>query len=313
MAAVRARAMSGTRDLPRIGGLLLRLPMAIALLALVLAGARSALAQSVKQSEADPFKPSVSKASRESALRAIPFDKLDADSRRRVQSVVADVTIFRRMPVRVIQCDPELYQFLMEHPDVVVNIWQVLRLSQISLHQMAPNTYRLSDAAGTEGVVRLVYTSDDTHLMYAEGTYSGPLTAKPVRGQAVLLLKTGYVHEADGRCYITTRLDTFTQVEPGGVELLTKVFQPLLGKIADVNFLQTAAFVGSLSRTAELNSSGVRRLASRLTEVQPEVRDQFAVLAERVAQKAGELPGLEAVGPAEAAVARRPQGTVTQQ
>ena len=75
-------------------------------------------------------------------------------------------------------------------------------------------------------------------------------------------------------------------VEPGGVELLSKVFYPLIAKTADSNFLQTAGFVASLSRTAEVNSRGVERLAGRLTHVQPEVRRQFAELAVEVARRA---------------------------
>jgi hypothetical protein len=84
-----------------------------------------------------------------------------------------------------------------------------------------------------------------------------------------------------------------------------------LGKIADLNFLQTVAFVGSLSKTAEVNTPGVRRLASRLTAIEPDVRDQFALLAERVAQKATGLTAVDSIGP-QPTVAERPDKTVAQ-
>ena len=45
------------------------------------------------------------------------------------------------------------------------------------------------------------------------------------------------------------------------------------------------AFLGSLSRTTEVNSRGVQRLATQLTHVQPEVRARFSEVAADVAQK----------------------------
>lgn len=251
-----------------------------------------------------PTKGSTSQAARDNAVQAIPLRQLDAPTQALVQEVLGNVTIYRRMPVRVIQCDPDLYLFLTEHPDVVVDIWQVLRLSQISLKQLDADSYQIIDAAGTNGTIRFLHRSFDTHLMYVEGTYEGPMSVKPVHGRGILLLKSGYVREADGRYYVTCRLDTFMQVEPGGAELLTKTFQPLVGKIADLNFTQTAAFVGSLSKTAEVNTLGVQRLASRLNGVQPEVRQQFAELAEQVADRAAELAATPASH--EEPIAQRP-------
>jgi hypothetical protein len=99
------------------------------------------------------------------------------------------------------------------------------------------------------------------------------------------VLKCGYVRETNGRYYITSRVDCFLTIEPGGVELFTRTVSPLMGKTVDNNFVQTVAFVSSLSRTAETNSRGVQRLATRLGHVQPEVRARFAEMAADVAHK----------------------------
>lgn len=108
---------------------------------------------------------------------------------------------------------------------------------------------------------------------------------RAIKGRGVLLLKSGYVRETDGRYYVTCRLDSFLAIEPGAVELITKTVQPLVGRTADNNFFQTMSFVGSLSRTIESNNRGVQRLAAQLEHVQPEVRSRFATLAGEVAAK----------------------------
>jgi hypothetical protein len=223
---------------------------------------------------------------RQEAVKSIPLDKLDAQARAKVDSVLSAVTAFRRMPVRVIDCDPELYVFLVRHPDVVVNIWEVLKLSQLQVRQTGPDSYRVVEADGTAGTFEFIYRSHDTHVIYAEGTYAGPWFPRPVKGRGLVVLKTGYVRETDGRYYITSRMDAFLSVEPGAVEVVTKAVHPLLGKIADNNFIQAIGFVGGLSRTAEVNSRGVQRLADKLTHVQPELRQQLAELAAGVARKA---------------------------
>lgn len=206
-----------------------------------------------------------------------------------MQSVVANVSLFRRMPLSIVHCDPDLFAFSVEHPDVIVNIWRVLGISQISVEQIGPASYRVDDGAGTRGTVEYLLRSRDTQLVYVEGSYSGPPLPKPVEGRGVLLLKSASATDSEGRCLMTSRMDAFIAVEPGPVELMTRTLQPLLGKVADLNFQQTVGFLSTLSRTAEFNPPGIQRLAAKITRVRPEVRQEFAEICNRIsARSAGQ-------------------------
>lgn len=209
--------------------------------------------------------------------------------------MLADPTVFRRLPVQVIQCDPNLYLFLVEHPDVVVNIWEVFGITQLAVREVGRDTFRVADKDGTSGTMELLYASHDTHVFYADGSGEGPVRARPISGRVLVVLKSGYVRETDGKCYVTCRLDAFLQVDRAGVEFVTKTLQPIVGHVADANFAQTAGFLGSLSRTAESNPDGVARLASKLTDVQPPVRQRLAELAVKIGGQA------DAAGEAEVA------------
>ena len=57
-------------------------------------------------------------------------------------------------------------------------------------------------------------------------------------------------------------------------------------KNIDNNFIQTIAFLGSMSKTAEVNLAGMQRLAGRLTHVQPETRQQLAGVVASVTHRA---------------------------
>jgi hypothetical protein len=121
----------------------------------------------------------------------------------------------------------------------------------------------------------------------------------------LLLFKSGYVRANDGHWFVTTRLDAFLNLEPGALELLTKSLQPLVGPVADANFTQTLGFVGSLSHTAEVNPRGMQRLAAKLTHVPPEVRQQFAEIADRVARNSIDYPTRPGAPAGPAAIASR--------
>ncbi len=219
------------------------------------------------------------------------MDKLTDDGRQKVAAVMSQVSIFRRLPTQVIACDPKLYLFLIEHPDMVVNMWEVMDVSDMRLEKTGPDSYRANDGVGTAGKVEYLHHSYDTHVMYAEGSYNGPLFINPVHGRCLLVLKTGYVRETDDQYYITCRLDAFIQLQNVGLELVAKTFQPLVGKTADHNFRETAAFLSMISRSAEREPRAVQHLASKLTKVSEEDREQLSEMAQEVALAALERDG----------------------
>ena len=158
------------------------------------------------------------------------------------------------------------------------------------MRQVDENTFSVVDRTGTQGTAEFLHSTPTTHIIYTEGAFEGAPLTVPARGRTLLVLKSGYVLEPDGRYYVTSRMDAFVQIEHGGLELLTKTFQPVVGRVADMNFMQTAGFLGSLSRTAEVNASGMERLAGKLMQVQPEVREKFVQLSTQVAERAALLP-----------------------
>ncbi len=246
-------------------------------LALTIASAASA---------ASPNQATSSRAAREDAVKSIPLERLDPEMRGKVSATLAGTSLYRRLPVQVTPCDPDMYLFLVRHPEVVVNIWEVMNISNVALKRTGSDTFRASDNAGTNCDVKICYSDPETHVIYAEGSYSGPMFSRPMRARCVLLLKSGYLQETTGEYYVTSRMDTFIQIEHAGVELLAKTLQMLVHRSADYNFVETASFLGTVSRTAQTNPGGMRRLAGKLTNVDPQVRERFGELSVEVGQKA---------------------------
>ena len=235
---------------------------------------------------ADATQATSSRAARNDAIRSIPMDRLDPQMRKKVADTIAGTSIYRRLPIQVTSCDPEMYLFLVRHPEVVVGIWEEMQISNVALARTGPDTFRATDNQGTLCHVKYCYSDHETQVIYAEGAYNGPLFKRPLRARCVLLLKSGYLQETDGRFHVTSRMDTFIEIDHAGVELLAKTLQVLVHRAADYNFVETASFLGTVSRTAEVNSRGMQRLAGKLTGVDPDVRGRFAELSHEVAEKA---------------------------
>jgi hypothetical protein len=237
-----------------------------------------------------------SRFARDEAVRAIPWRQLAPPHRRAAQRVVNNPSIYRRLPTRIIDCDPELFTFLVRHPEVVIDVWRVMGISQVALERLPAgnanlgSAYRGTDGAGTSGTVRFLYADwgqNDKNLavVFADGAYEGRPLATPIKAQSVLLLRSAAVQETNGRHYVTVRIDSFVRIEQVGVELIAKTIQPWISKTADYNFIETLTFVSNFSRAAERNPQGIERLATRLPNIDDATRNELIALSYRTAER----------------------------
>lgn len=244
----------------------------------------------VEAAEPINLEPTSSNQAREEAKQAIPWRHLDPADRRGVEKLVNDAAIYRRMPTRVIDCDPELFNFLGQHPEVVTEIWRMMGVCQLRLERTGTDTFRATDANGTVGGVRILHGNwnpgaQNHVLVYSEGTYNGKPFPRPVTARTVSLLRSGSVVETNGRHYVTARLDTFVVIDRWGAELVAKTIQPLLVSTADHNFVETMNFVSTFSKTAESNPLGMQRLADRLDGLSIDTRQKMAEACQATATR----------------------------
>lgn len=230
------------------------------------------------------------------AVAAIPMDRLDAQSRAKLAAVISQPTIYRRLPVSVVESDPDLFLFLVRYPEVVVNMWQMMGVTKVKVTRTSDFTLEAVDGAGTTGRVELVYGDRDTHIYYSDGSYEGPLFGRLIKGRCVLVLKSEYYRTMDQRVYITNRLDLFVHLENIGAEILAKTLQSLVGKTADQNFIETSRFVSQVSVAAETKPDKLQTVAARLSNVDPKTRAQFVSLIQQVSNRSVEAANTHLTG-----------------
>lgn len=220
-----------------------------------------------------------SRQARQQAVNAIPFDQLTAESRQKLTTVIDNPSMYRRLPVTSTQVDPDLYLFLVRYPEVLVDIWQIMGVTQMSCQRTGPFELKTDDGAGAISDVELIYGTSTKNIYYAEGSYSGPLLRRQLKGRCVMLLQTRYEQGAGGEPTATSWLDVFVKVENATASMIAKTLNPLIGPTADHNFVETMNFVQRLNETTEQNGVGVQSMAYRLPSIDASVREKFIQVA----------------------------------
>lgn len=240
---------------------------------------------------------------RKETLRNIPWNQLTQAEQTRVKSVINDQTLYRRLPEQSAYCREDVYRFLVEHPDVVVAFWKKMGVTQISLDELRPGKYQLKEHPGTVATVEVLHSSPGLVLLHAQGFYRGPLLSRKIDGEGVFVLRQRFAKDRDGDSFVVCRLDVFLKIRNPGADLIAKLFSGMVGKIADANFEQTVAFVGSVSDAIVEDPRGMIGMLDKLPSIRREVITDFQGLIVRSVEErfrggmyAGHASGFPASG-----------------
>ena len=216
---------------------------------------------------------------REQAQKAVPYDQLNQEAIKKIRNIVTKPSMFRRLPHATISVDHDYYLHLLRHPEVIINIWELMGVTEMTAARIGPYTLDTNDGAGTTGNVELIYGTNNMQIFYGEGEYQGNMLPKKLRGKCVIIVQTHYHLDEQGMPATTSQLDIFMKLENVTLNLIAKTLSPLIGPTADHNFVETVNFIQRLNETTVKNGPGVQAMAHRLTNLTPEVRKQFVQTA----------------------------------
>lgn len=228
---------------------------------------------------------SSSRESRELAIRSIPLVNLTPQAIAKLKPVLDDPTIFRRMPTQTIVCDPEMFNFVIRYPEVLVEIWDLMGMTQVAMKRTGPFSFRGEDGAGTTCQSEMIIGSDRLHIYYAEGEYEGGLIARKLDGRCVCVIHSQPGVGDAGQLLVTASMDIFLKLDNLGADLIAKTISPLVVKTADYNYIESLRFVSQLSIAAQRNPQALEQLAERLEGLRPDVRARFVQVTNHTAHR----------------------------
>jgi len=226
---------------------------------------------------------------RDSALRGIPFHALNAQSAAKIRGITEHSSYFRRMPSQAMECEPEMFTFMVRNPEVIVGIWDVMGITRVSLKRVSQYQHVGDDGAGTKCKMDLVFGNDSTHIYIVDGVYDGNMWPKELTGQSIIVLNHHNSKSANGTNQVSVTMDIFLKLNNLGADLVVRTLGPLVSKSADFNFTECLAFVSQVSQVAVANPAGIQGLAAKLTNVDPKIREQFVATANSVGGRSGRI------------------------
>lgn len=210
--------------------------------------------------------------------QAIAETKLDAvpvAARQKVQAVLQNPSLFRKLPTISFEVDRNVYAYFLKNPNIAVSSWQALGISKFSLAEVRPQVYTADAGDGSTGTIEVLYSTPEDTMIFCEGAFKSPLMSKPIVAKAVMRLRAKFHKEPDGRILATHSADVFVDLPSQTVETVAKLISPLSNTIADRNFKQLTFYAHMMTVAMARQPGWVEAMADRMKDITPAQRDDF--------------------------------------
>ena len=211
----------------------------------------------------------------EEARALVPWKSLNDKTRSKLEDVVDHATVYHRCPSEVFACDPGLYLLFLHEPVLTLELWKALGGSNATLEAVGPSQYEGADGHVSTGRWEFVYRSPELNVIYAEGQYRGPLLGNTLETRSVLVLRTAYFQERDGKTYIKQQLDGFVKAESGNLKPLAKALKPIFQKNVESTMQESMWFVSLMCRYTQYDPHQIAKALDRVDKVPAETKAQL--------------------------------------
>lgn len=229
-------------------------------------------------------KASTSQESASEVISQVPWKAISPAARKKAEQIVSSYTFYRRLPMTGGYCNPEIYDFLVCHPEVVVGTWEAGGFKQLSLSNNGGGRFSIKDSSGTSGEIEIVYHDNKILVFLCSGVYEGQLAPRPIQGDIFCVMQYRFTEDAanGNKPIAVTRLDTFVRMSSASADLVGKAFAPMIGKVADSNFVKTVDSVNQISDLMERNPKVLAEMIQEVPSIPMETKNEFLGYIERV-------------------------------
>lgn len=214
----------------------------------------------------------------QSAASRIPYPKMSVRSRERVAKIVQNLSQYRRMPSLQYEVNPDMYLYLMRHPDVAVSTWRVMGISQLQMFQKDTFEFAASAIDGSEGIADVVWRDHHQCLFIAEGHYNSPLLPTSINASALVWLQFRFVKTEDGRTLVNQQVETFIHFPSAAIETIARMASRITNTILDRNVFEVSLYARMMSQATEKDPAWLAEVAARMEGVDAARRTELAAL-----------------------------------
>jgi hypothetical protein len=214
-------------------------------LGLMVAGWTAASAATAQSPE--PRGPEHSSTTDAFPMPRVPVEELPAAVRTKVLRVLERPTLHARGPAETFNCQPEVYHWLVNHPDQVVRLWRALGARCTSIEVEAEGTYRWHDPQAGEIHWYTIVDTPQQHIWYAEGRVRATAVLPASSVQAVVVLQCAEGTDEAGHSAIRHQIDLMVHTDSRALSFAARLFGDSVPRAAEQYIGQMEMFFGGLA------------------------------------------------------------------
>lgn len=200
------------------------------------------------------------KGSEKPASAAEVLEDVPAAWRPHVQPILAKSTVAARGPLETFACQPEHYEFFLDHPDRAVLAWKRIGAKCVAIQSKGPGKYGWADENGSEMAWSLIARGPGLRIWYADGKVRPGQVLPSIPGKAVVVLRYNTVRKDDGIVLVQHQTDLYVQTDNVTAAIASKLVGGSLTRFAEQGIGNMQTFFSALSWYLERHPERVDEL-----------------------------------------------------
>jgi hypothetical protein len=208
----------------------------------------------------------------------VPLDELTPDWRARISAVLDQPTLRTRGRVETFTCQPAVYDWLLDHPDLAVRLWRLIGAKCTDILPEGADRYVWKDG-GSNIHWDTILKRPGFRIWYAEGEVRPGALLPGATVKAVAVLRYTEGHLNDGRTTLQHQVELTLHTDSHAIALATRILgasapragEQVAGQI-EMFYAAMAWYLNQHPRHAELLFAQLRRPASTDTVIKPVVK-----------------------------------------
>lgn len=175
------------------------------------------------------------------------LDNVPEEFQQSMQTVLDSPTMRIRGPVESFLCQPDVYRWLLDHPDRAVKAWLRLGAKCASISDRGNGRYGCKDATGSDIHWDTVVCEKNKRIWYAEGVVKPSLLLPTVPVRAILVLHILEGRDVEGRRAVRHQAELILHTNSKAAALATRVLGASAPRVAEQYVGQIQTFFAALA------------------------------------------------------------------
>lgn len=180
----------------------------------------------------------------------VPLDEMPSGTRDSMSKVMKSPTFSAVGPAEEFVAHPDMYQWLLDHPDRTAAAWRKLGIDAVEIKMLKDGRFTWKDENGSELTWQNVAQGPNGRVWFAEGKVKPALLLPTVPVKAVAVLAHSEQARKSGDYLIRHQIQIYVRSDSKAVSLVTRMFGDSVPKMAEQGSEQLLMFFSGIAKYA---------------------------------------------------------------